>query len=124
MRPATTFLIGSVLALVFGLGFLVVPATVLAVYGLPGDPATILLARFFAVALVQLGLSVYLLRETRDPATLRALGIGGTVGSICGVLVALMGTMNGITNSMGWSTVAIYAFLTVGYASCLRTRAA
>ena len=124
MRPATVFLIASLLALVFGLGFVVAPSAVLSIYGTSTDPPTLLLGRFFGVALIQLGLTLYLLREVREPATIRALGIGGTVGSFCGALVSLTGTMNGVTNSMGWSSVAIYAFLTFGYATCLRVRVA
>ncbi len=122
MRPATLFLIASLLGLAFGLGFLAAPAAVLSVYGASTDATTLLMSRFFGAALVQLGLSVYLLRETREVATIRALAMAGTVGSLCGALVALLGVMNGTTNSLGWSTVVIYGLLLLGYASCLRVR--
>ena len=77
MRPATLFLIASVLALAFGLGFLIAPATVLSMYGVSTDPSTILLSRFFGAALVHLGLAVYFLREVREPRTVRALALSG-----------------------------------------------
>lgn len=120
MRPATLFLVASLLALVFGAGFLAAPAGVLQLYGASTDPSTVLLSRFFGVALLQLGLSVYLLRNVREASTVSALALGGTVSSACGALVALQGVMNGITNALGWSTVGIYTLLLVGYASCLR----
>ncbi len=124
MRPNTLFLIAGVLALAFGLGFLLVPAAVLPVYAVGTDPATVLMSRFFGVALVQLGLTLYFLRETRDAATTRAVALAGVVGSACGVLVAAMGTLNHLTNGMGWSTVAIYGLLLLGYAGLLRARTA
>lgn len=117
MRPTTLFLSAGVLALVFGLGFLLAPATVLPVYGASTDPATVLMSRFFGVALVQLGLTLYLMREVREVAAIRAIAVGGIVGSIFGALVALMGVLSGVTNALGWSTVAIYVLLLLGYAS-------
>ncbi len=89
MRPSTLFLIASLLALVFGLGFLLAPASVLAVYAASAGPSTVLPSRFFGGALMQLGLSVYLLRATRDTAAVRALAVSGTAGSVCGALVAV-----------------------------------
>ena len=124
MRPNTLFLIAGVLALAFGLGFLLVPGAVLPIYGVDADAATLLMSRFFGVALVQLGLTLYLLRETRDAATVRPVALAGVVGSACGALIALMGTINHVTNGMGWSTVVIYGLLLLGYAGLLRARTA
>jgi len=120
MRPSNVFLAGGVLAVAFGLSFLLVPAVVLPMYGAATDPATLLMSRFFGVALLQVGLMLYLLRETRDAATQRVTAIAGVVGSVAGLLVALMGVMGGVVNALGWSTVAIYAVLLLGYLSVMR----
>ncbi len=120
MRPSSVFLAGGVLAIAFGLSFLVVPAMVLPMYGAPTDPATVLMSRFFGVALLQLGLMLYFLRDARDAATQRAMALAGIVGSVGGLGVALMGVMGGVVNALGWSTVAIYAALLLGYLSVLR----
>lgn len=122
MRPNTVFLTAAVLALVFGLGFLLVPAMVLPVYGVATEPATVLMARFFGVALFHVGLLLYFLKDVRDPGSIRAMGLAGVSGSLAGAAVALMGVTAGVVNSMGWSTVVIYALLLLGYASCLRGR--
>ena len=124
MRSNTLFLAAGVLALAFGLGFLLVPATVLPIYGAATDPATLLMSRFFGVVLVHLGLVMYLLREIRDPGSIRALAFAGVVGSVCGMAVAATGVLGGVTNALGWSTVGIYALLLLGYAGCLRPSAA
>jgi FtsH-binding integral membrane protein len=124
MRPNTVFLAGGVIAIAFGLSFLLVPGTVLLMYGAPADAATVLMSPFFGVALLQVGLMLYLLRETRDAATQRSMAVAGVVGSIAGVLASLMGVMGGVVNALGWSTVAIYAALLLGYLSAMRSQAA
>ena len=124
MRPNTVFLLGGVIATAFGLSFLLVPAMLLPMYGAPTDPATVLMSRFFGVALLQVGLMLYLVRETRDAATQRSIALAGVVGSIAGVLVSLLGVMGGVVNALGWSTVAIYAALLLGYLSAMRTQPA
>lgn len=120
MRPGTVFLTAGVLALAFGVGFLLVPAAVLPLYGVPTDVATILMARFFGVALLNAGLVVYLLRDVREPSSQRALALAGVVGSVAGAAVALTAVLGGMVNALGWSTVAIYTLLLLGYANCLR----
>ena len=124
MRPTAVFLAGGVIATAFGLSFLLVPAIVLPIYGAPTDAATVLMSRFFGAALLQVGLILHLLRETRDAGTQRSMALAGVVGSIAGVLVALMGVMGGVVNALGWSTVALYAALLLGYLSAMRSQPA
>jgi hypothetical protein len=122
MRPNTVFVTAGGLALAFGLGFFLAPGAVLPLYGVSPDAATLLMSRFFGVALLQVGVILYLARETRDGSTARALALGGVVGSIAGVIVALTGVVAGTVNALGWSTVAIYGFLLFAYVSCLKSR--
>ncbi|HUF35730.1 MAG TPA: hypothetical protein VMN37_07250 [Gemmatimonadales bacterium] len=124
MRLATLLLVAGVLALVFGLGFLLVPAALLPLYGIDPAADTTLMARFFGAALVHLGTALYLVREVRETATQRGLVLAGLVGSAAGMVVALMGQLGGLVNAMGWSTVAIYAGLLLAYAGAMRARTA
>jgi hypothetical protein len=124
MRPNTVFLTGGILGLAFGLSFLLVPATVLPFYGVPVEPPTVLMSRFFGVALFHLGLVLYLLRDVRDAASQRSLATAGVAGSAAGLAVALIGVLGGLVNALGWSTVAIYSVLLLGYLTCMRPRTA
>jgi hypothetical protein len=69
VRLNTLLSVAGLLALVFGLGFLLVPAAVLPVYGIQPDPATTLMSRFFGAALVHLGTALYLVRDVREAGT-------------------------------------------------------
>ena len=124
MRLSTLLLIGGLLALVFGLGFLLAPRPMLTLYGVASDPSIVLMARFFGTALVQVGLVFYLIRDVGDPKTQRGVVIGSFIGSVCGLVVALTGQFWGLVNQFGWSSVAIYGFLTFGYGSIMFGRPA
>ena len=89
----------------------------LTLYGVAAEPSVVLLARFFGAALVQVGLVFYLIRDVGDPKTQRGVIIGSFLGSVAGLVVALTGQFWGLVNQFGWSTVAIYGLLTLGYGS-------
>jgi hypothetical protein len=117
MQLRTLLLIAGLIALVFGLGFLLVPRSVLGLYGVPAEPTTVLISRFFGAALVQLGLVLYLIRDVGDTRTQRGVVIGSFIGSVAGLVVALTGQFWGLVNQLGWSSVLIYGLLTLGYGS-------
>jgi hypothetical protein len=117
MQLGTLLRLAGLLALAFGIGFLFAPARVLSMYGVAAEPTVVLMARFFGSALVQLGLVLYLIRDVSDPVTRRGVVIGSFLGSLAGFVVSLTAQFWGLTNSFGWSTVAIYGLLLLGYGS-------
>jgi len=117
MRLGTLLRLAGLLALAFGLGFLFAPARVLSLYGVAADPAVVLMARFFGSALVQLGLVLYLIRDVSDPTTRRGVVLGSFLGSLAGFVVSLTAQFWGLVNTFGWSSVAIYGLLLLGYGS-------
>jgi hypothetical protein len=117
MRLGTLLRLAGLLALAFGIGFLFAPVRVLAMYGVAAEPTAVLMARFFGSALVQLGLVFYLIRDVSNPTTRRGVVIGSFLGSLAGFVVSLTAQFWGLMNSFGWSTVAIYGLLLLGYGS-------
>jgi hypothetical protein len=117
MPLRTLLLIAGILALVFGLAFLLAPRPTLALYDVSSEPAVVLLARFFGAALVQIGLVFYLIRDVADPRAQRGVVLGAFLGSLAGFVVALTAQFWGLVNQFGWTTVAIYGLLLLGYGS-------
>jgi hypothetical protein len=115
VRLRSLLLLAGVIALVFGLGFLFAPRWMLGLYGITADSPIVLVSRFFGAALVQLGLVLYLIRDVSDLRTQRGVVIGSFIGSVAGLVVALTGQFWGVVNQFGWSSVAIYGLLTLGY---------
>jgi hypothetical protein len=89
---------------------------VLAQYGAQADRYTIFMSRFFGVALINVGLLVWLARSITDALGRRAILLSGLIATTIGFLVALQGQLNGIINGLGWSTVIIYAAFAIGFA--------
>jgi hypothetical protein len=124
MRLRSLLLLAGVIALAFGLAFLLAPRPTLALYGIAASPEIVLVSRFFGAALIQLGLVLYLIRDVGDLRTQRGVVIGSFFGSVAGLVVALTGQFWDVVNGFGWSTVAIYGFLTLGYGSIMFGRPA
>ena len=105
----------GVIGVLFGLGFLLAPALVLAQYRIQTDPAGLFVAQLFGAALLQLGLVFFLARRIDDPSTMRGIALGACIGELAGLWIALRIQLTGLTNAMGWSTVAIYGLLALGF---------
>jgi hypothetical protein len=115
MTIKTFFAIIAVLALVHGIGFVLVPEQVAAGYGMATSVSTVLMARLFGAALLGLGLIFWFARDG-SPESVRGVLIATLVGDAVGLIVVVMGTMAGTLNAMGWVAALIYLFGAAGSA--------
>jgi hypothetical protein len=115
MKLRTYLMIVAVVALLYGLGLLLLPAFMATTYGFGTSASEILLARFFGVGMLTLGLINWLAKDLTG-ASVKPVILGGLIGDAVGVVVALMGTLSGVMSAVGWSAVAIYAVFTLGFA--------
>ncbi len=103
----------AILAVAFGVGFLVAPAALGSVYGTQNTPTSELMARFFGDALLGWGLILWFARNF-DGAPLRFVLLATGVADVVAVVFAAESVMAGVVNAIGWSTVLIYLFGAVG----------
>jgi hypothetical protein len=127
MRAVTLrsfFTILAVLSFLFGVGFVLAPGQVLANYGIEYSPSLALVGRLFGGLLLTLSLILWFAKDFRDEAAVRAVLLGGLIGDVVNLVVATMGTLSGTSNALGWSTVLIYLYGTLGsgYFLIARTR--
>jgi hypothetical protein len=115
MNLRTFLTIAAVVALVYALGLILMPAFMASTYGLGTSASEILLSRFFGVELLVLGLITWLAKDLTG-ASVRPIITGNLIGNAVGTIFALMGTLGGVMNSVGWSAVAIYFLLALGFA--------
>ena len=111
--------INAVLAILYGLGFVLVPASSLAVYGVAPDPHVILSTQFFGSALLGIGVVFWFAKDFRDWDAMRGILIANVVAEIVGGLVNLWGTYQGLLNAMAWSSTIVYVLLLAGSLYCL-----
>ena len=115
MNLRTFLIVAAVLALGYGLGLTLMPAVMNTTYGFGTSGSEILLARFFGVELLALGVVAWMSKDLNG-ASVRPIITGSLVADTLGAIFALMGTISGVMNSVGWSAFAIYFLLTLGFA--------
>jgi hypothetical protein len=115
MNIRNLFVLNAVLGVAFGLGFLLLPGTMVALYGMEAAPSANLLGQLFGVELIAVGLVCWFVKGVSDPAALRAIMLALLIADVAGLIVVLMGTLSGVMNIVGWSGVAIYLVLAAGY---------
>jgi hypothetical protein len=116
MKLETFLTIAAVIAIAFGLAFFIAPARMLTQYGIPASVAVIIMSRFFGATLLNIGFVLFLTRRATEPAVRLGIVRGSLMGAVIGLIVAIHGQRIGAVNSLGWTSVAIYGLLTLGYA--------
>jgi uncharacterized protein YjeT (DUF2065 family) len=115
MKLDTFMAIAAVLALVFGLAYILIPAQLMSLYGVTLEATGQWLGRYFGSALIGIGVLTWLARNATQGEALRAIILGDFVTSATGLVVAILDRIYGPGNALVWSTVAIYLFLTLGF---------
>lgn len=111
----TLFTLHAFVSWLFGLALLVVPAALLAGYGITLDPGGIVIARLLGAALFGLGVAAWFARVAAPSEALRALILGDAVVSVLGCLVSIQGVLSSVSNALGWVNVVLFGFFALGF---------
>jgi uncharacterized membrane protein len=115
MRLNVLLLVAAVIAGVFGVAFVVASGPLLSVYGVTLDKAGTLVAQLFGASLIGIAVLNWLARNVTDPDARRAVVFANLAQDVVGFVVILIGQLAGIPNTLGWSNVAIYLLLALGF---------
>jgi hypothetical protein len=113
MKISGFLIIKAIISLVFGIGFVLIPSTVMSMYGVTLDAGGNLVGQFAGAALIGIGLICWFARQA-DKLALRSITQSLFIGDTIGFIVALIGQLGGVMNGLGWITVAIWLFLALG----------
>ena len=116
MRLSVLLVVAAVVATVFGVAFLVASGPLLSIYGVTLDKAGTLVAQLFGASLIGIAVLNWLARNVTDPDAQRAVVFANLAENVVGFVVILIGQLAGIPNAFGWSNVAIYLLLALGFA--------
>ena len=114
MRLTLTLTVTAIGSLLFGLAYLLVPNSLVSLYGLTLDPSS-QYPRFFGSALVGFATVLWLSRKVTSGPALRAILVGSFVASFTGLVVAIIQALDPVGNALQWSTVVIYFLLSLGF---------
>ena len=116
MKLSQLMSIKAVITLVFGIGFVLVPKAVMALYGVTLDPAGAMMTQFFGAAFLLLSIVLWFARNAPySEVTLQALLLAVVIGDAIGFIVALLAQLSGVANALGWLNVVLYLLLTLGF---------
>ena len=114
MKLSHIYIFNSVVALFYSFFLLVFPIQLLSIHGITQDPSTLLMGRYFGVALLGMGLATWLARKAVASPAGNAITLGFFISYIPGFLVSLYGTVSGQMNALGWLAVTVYLILVIG----------
>lgn len=114
MSVKTFLAIMSVLGLLFGIAYLLIPARMGVIYGVAASPAVEMVSRFFGVALLAWAMIAWFAKDFHDESDLRHVIAPSAFAFTAGAVVSAMGTLSGVMNAMGWTSAAIFAFGAIG----------
>ena len=115
MKLSNLLVVNAIVALVYGISFVLAPATVLSLYGMTQGPSEALAGQYFGVALIAIGLLTWFARNVADSEAQRAIILALLIADVIGVIVSVLGTVSGPMNAVGWSAVGIYVLLALGF---------
>ncbi len=116
MKLSNLLVFNTIIALVYGISFVLAPVTVLSLYGMTQGTSEALAGQFFGVALIAIGLLTWFARNVTDSEAQRAIILALLISDVIGVIVAVLGTVSGVMSAVGWSAAVLYLLLALGYA--------
>lgn len=112
------FVLSAILAVIIGLGFLIVPDRALPLLGTTEQyVSTLVAARFFGFALFGMGLVLWFAKDVADEKVQKNLGIANLVISVIGLGLSLYGTMagNAVIRTNAWVPIVIFLLGALAY---------
>ena len=115
MKLSNLLMVNAIVAGVFGFAFILIPWQVLKFYGIQADPALNYMGQLFGAALFGFAVLSWSAKNAGPSEARNAIVLALFIGDGIGFVVALMGQLSGVVNTLGWSTVAIYLLLALGF---------
>jgi hypothetical protein len=114
MKFKILLIINSAFAFVSGIACVLIPAQLLASYDVSLAPMGLVIYQFWGAALIGLGMLTWFARSIKESALQRRIAIALFVTNALSCIMAIRGQFAG-ANNFGWSTVALFFLLAVGY---------
>lgn len=109
--------VASIIAFVFGIGFILVPTPLVSLYNVTLNAGGSFVGQLFGAVLVAFGVLNWLARTITDSKAVQMVVLANLVGEVLGFVISLLGQLSGVggINALGWSTVALYLLLALGW---------
>ncbi len=116
MNVRTFMIIAAVVAALFGLGFMLIPDSVMSIFGVQINDSERFICRYLGSALFGIAVTWWVLRavKTLDEALI-GVAFGAATLSLTGFVIGLWDAISGTGNGLVWIIPVIYILLSIGF---------
>ena len=109
-------IIAAVVAALFGLGFMLIPDSVMSIFGVQINDSERFICRYLGSALFGIAVTWWVLRavKTLDEALI-GVAFGAATLSLTGFVIGLWDAISGTGNGLVWIIPVIYILLSIGF---------
>jgi F0F1-type ATP synthase assembly protein I len=114
--------VNSVVAVVYGLLFVLIPEDAVDLYDVSLDPTGALpigvyMTQLFGASLISTGIFMWFIRDLSPSDMRRGITAAFFIGDVLGVIITLIMQLDDDVdaNALGWSNVLVYLLLGLGY---------
>jgi len=118
MNIKNLMVLNSVVAIIFGVLFVIIPGETLSWYGVEAGMQINLMSQLFGAALIGIGLVTWNAKNSDDSIARKAIIFSLFIADLIGFIVSLIAQLNNVVNALGWTTVIIYILLAIGFGYC------
>ena len=122
MKLKTLLIINAVLLGFFGLTSLLAPTASATMYGVTLDPVSKHLNQLLGAFYLGLAVLAWMARKVTDPNALRAILLAFFITYSIAMIVTIIDVLSGLGNALGWSSIALYLLLLLGFGYFLFVR--
>jgi predicted membrane-bound spermidine synthase len=115
MKLRILLIINAIIAALYGIVILLIPAWLDSLYGFTVTPELNFVGRLLGGYLLAMGILSWLIRNAPDSQVRTAVLYAFLVMDVLGFVVTLIYLLNGTVNAQGWSLVAIFLLLSAGF---------
>jgi hypothetical protein len=115
MNYQRMFSVNALIAVLLGLGCLVVPSRVLGQFGVDGYAATKLVSQFLGTAMLALGLLLWFAKDVSNANLQKGMGITLLAGAVAGLALTIAGAASGVLRTNWWIVAVIYIVSGLAY---------
>ena len=122
MKLNVLFIITGILGLFFGIVQVIIPGQFSDFYGGTLTDAGKFNGQLIGAAYIGIALLLFLVTKSSDAKARQAIVIGSLVHFVIGLAISLRWQLLKVVNAWGWTTVGLFALLSLGYLYFLVTK--
>ena len=115
MKLKYLFGFNAIATIMFGIGSVLMPQTLVTIFGSMLNPAGVLMMQYGGVWLIGLGLLAWFARNVTDSQARKSIILAFLICYSIAFIVALLAQLNAVLNAFGWGTVILNLVLALGY---------